>query len=83
MKAAQISSRAQAGLIKRREMELGSHRPLDNLLLQVSTVASVSDTVFGTGLICSAQLMKQQVMISEVHKLLGTGGVHTLSLIHI
>ena len=60
------------GEIKGREVELGSHRELDNPLLQLFLSSCFSDTVLVT-------LFRTAVetAVSEVHKLLCTGGVLT------
>ena len=61
--------------IKRREVELGSHRELDNLLLQVSTVASGTLSLS----ICFAQFV--ETAISEAHKVaLHWQGPHLLNI---
>ena len=58
--------------MKGREVELGSRRELDNPLLQLFLSSCFSDTVFGTLLGTAVE-----TAVSEVHKLLGTGGVPT------
>ena len=62
------------GEIKRREVELGSHRWVDciALLLSASSAASFWTLIMR---LCSA--LTFETAISEVHKLLPTGGVPT------
>ena len=66
--------RQSPGEIKRREVELDSHRESDNPLFELPfhNYSCFSDTVFVTWLRTAAE-----TAISEVHKLLGTGGVPT------
>ena len=58
------------GEIKRREVELGSHRELDNPLLQLFLNSCFLDTVFVTLLRTAVE-----TAVSKAHKLLHTGGV--------
>ena len=60
------------GEIKRSEVKLVSHRKLDNPLLHLVLNSCSVDTVFETLFRTAAE-----TAVSEVHKLLGTGGVPT------
>ena len=60
--------------MKWREVELGCHRELDNLLFKLFLNSCFSDTVFVTLLHTAVERA-----ISGVHKLLVTGGVPTSS----
>ena len=64
----ELDSQESPGEIKSREVELGCHGELDSPLLQLFLNSCVSDIVT---LLCAAV----ETAVSEVHKLLCTGGV--------